>query len=245
VIGTILVLGVISIVLLKGSQPSDFPKAADLTNQASPGGDHIHEAYGFNICGKWQTALPEFESQVGIHTHGDGVIHIHPYSITVQGKHAQLKVFLSGAGVRLSNKALVIPKNSVGDGANVKVPGTCPGGKKAVLRVAEWKHATKNNKAVTTPPDKIYTSGFGNIWLGHNGGALTIFYGPADAKIPLPNYDNSIHYLIQAEGGNDQTVTPGSSTPSTTVGSGTTAATTATTTPSTSAGSSTTAAAGG
>ena len=43
--------------------------------------DHIHQAFGVNVCGEWKTPdIPEFESTIGIHTHGDGVIHIHPFS---------------------------------------------------------------------------------------------------------------------------------------------------------------------
>lgn len=214
-ITVIVVGGILSIVFLKSGQPSAFPKAADLSNRQNPGGDHIHEAYGFNICGKWQPPIPEFESQIGIHTHGDGVIHIHPYDVSAQGRHAELKVFLTGAHVQLSDKHLVVPKTSSGDGANVKVPGTC-NGKPAVLRVAEWHHATtKGDKPTTKPPDKVYKSGFGDIWLGHNGGALTIYYGPPTGVIPLPDYQGSIQHLVEAEGGVDKNVSPTPTTPGT------------------------------
>ena len=39
-------------------------------------GDHIHAALDIYVCGQKEPNLPFFEA--GIHTHGDGLIHIHP-----------------------------------------------------------------------------------------------------------------------------------------------------------------------
>ena len=212
IVGSLLVVGVLGIVLLRSGQPSAFPHASSTGVAGQGGGDHIHEAYGMYVCGAWLPVLPQFESQLGIHTHGDGIIHIHPFDITASGRHAQLKVFLNGAGVQLSNTKLVVPKTDTNDAVSVKDGGKC-NGKPATLRVAEWTNAVnrKTDKAVTTGPTKIYTSGFGNIWLGHDGGALTIFYGPADAKIPLPTQGDTIANLVAAFGGVDQSGGTGSS----------------------------------
>ena len=59
-------------------------------------GDHIHQAFGINVCGEWLENVPEFESAVGIHTHGDGVLHIHPFSQLGVGANATLGRFLAG-----------------------------------------------------------------------------------------------------------------------------------------------------
>ena len=75
-------------------------------------GDHIHMAIAFVVCGEELAALPEFESQVGIHTHGDGVIHIHPFSQLGVGANATLDRYLEdaseegGLDVSLSNDTL-------------------------------------------------------------------------------------------------------------------------------------------
>jgi hypothetical protein len=62
------------------------PIGATATSYGTPAGrvgpgisDHWHAAYGLDLCGAWQPALPAFESVVGLHTHGDGVLHIHPF----------------------------------------------------------------------------------------------------------------------------------------------------------------------
>src|SRR5438067_12861388 len=40
--------------------------------------DHWHAAYGFDICGKFERDLPQPTPLIGLHTHGDGVIHVEP-----------------------------------------------------------------------------------------------------------------------------------------------------------------------
>src|SRR5918994_1642769 len=52
-------------------------------------GDHWHAAVGIYVCGEWQPDIPEFENTTGIHTHGDGVIHIHPFSQSGAGENVQ------------------------------------------------------------------------------------------------------------------------------------------------------------
>src|SRR5688500_3304374 len=40
--------------------------------------DHWHAAYGVYLCDTFQPPLTNERDPLGIHTHGDGVIHIHP-----------------------------------------------------------------------------------------------------------------------------------------------------------------------
>ena len=60
-------------------------------------GDHWHSYLGVNICGEWLPNVPEFEAPVGspvgsrnagIHSHGDGLIHTHPFVSSEEGKNA-------------------------------------------------------------------------------------------------------------------------------------------------------------
>jgi hypothetical protein len=58
--------------------------------------DHWHSSLAVNVCGEWIADAPEFHEvagstiQAGIHTHGDGFIHIHPYSSGDSGNNATL-----------------------------------------------------------------------------------------------------------------------------------------------------------
>lgn len=75
--------------------------------------DHWHAAFGVNVCGTWLPDPPEFHSRAdepdlaaGIHTHGDGLIHIHPYSFDESGELATLRRFLEFGGWIHSNDGL-------------------------------------------------------------------------------------------------------------------------------------------
>jgi hypothetical protein len=76
---------------------------ADVAPKANK--DHWHAAIGANICGTWLPAIPEFEKRAdnasltaGIHSHGDGLMHIHPFSGDEAGKNATVGNFLEFAG---------------------------------------------------------------------------------------------------------------------------------------------------
>ena len=66
-------------------------------NRAPRIGDHWHATYTFYACGEKQPNASTWES--GIHTHGDGVIHIHPFRAFEEGAGASLvKWFEYGSG---------------------------------------------------------------------------------------------------------------------------------------------------
>ncbi len=67
--------------------------------------DHWHVALGVNVCGQWLANPPEFETRsvrgnvrAGIHSHGDGLIHLHPFSSDEAGERATLRTFLEFGG---------------------------------------------------------------------------------------------------------------------------------------------------
>lgn len=67
--------------------------------------DHWHAAIGVKVCGTWLPNPGEFHVQfdntnlnAGIHSHGDGLIHIHPYSSSEAGNHATVGRFLDYGG---------------------------------------------------------------------------------------------------------------------------------------------------
>jgi hypothetical protein len=67
--------------------------------------DHWHAAIGVKVCGTWLPNPGEFhvlhENQninAGIHSHGDGLIHIHPYSSSEGGDNATVGRFFDSGG---------------------------------------------------------------------------------------------------------------------------------------------------
>ena len=92
-------------------------------------GDHWHVAYKVYICGQLQ---PEFAFwQGGIHTHDDGIIHIHPLLPSEEGEGARLVNWFEYGGGKLTQSEMRMP----GSREEYKNGDECPGGAEAVLRV--------------------------------------------------------------------------------------------------------------
>ena len=97
--------------------------------------DHWHAAFGVYVCDAFLPDLPQFESPDGIHTHGDGVIHIHPFSAAAAGENATLDVFLDAAGVEVGDDELTVEGETYAEGDD-----SCPDGDGQV-RVLRWSYA--------------------------------------------------------------------------------------------------------
>ena len=66
--------------------------------------DHWHAAFAIYACGDF-LAAENPNDPLGIHTHGDGLIHIHPFEEEAAGENATLGVFLDAAGVDVDSLA--------------------------------------------------------------------------------------------------------------------------------------------
>lgn len=103
-----------------GALSPRVPNAA--TNQP---GDHWHTYLGINICGEWipvpqQFEKPSYDPQsvpnVGIHTHGDGLIHVHPFVESETGDNATLGLFLRYLGWTISDDTIDYSRGYAGEG---------------------------------------------------------------------------------------------------------------------------------
>ncbi len=66
--------------------------------------DHWHASFSINSCGEWLPPTSDTEHGDGIHSHADGLIHIHPSSTSAAGPNATLGEFLETAGASLSDE---------------------------------------------------------------------------------------------------------------------------------------------
>ena len=74
-------------------------------------GEHWHARYSVVICAQ---AHPQFPPTSGdVHTHGDGVIHIHPQQPGTAGRNATLGRFFESAGVKFSGDRIEFPDGKV------------------------------------------------------------------------------------------------------------------------------------
>lgn len=103
-----LVVAFVAIVLagVLGSGRVDAPSPS---GSPEPGGeaiagprvgvDHWHVVYEFIVCGETQPPAPTWTGS-GVHTHGDGIMHIHPFTADEEDAGASLvKWFEYGGGV--------------------------------------------------------------------------------------------------------------------------------------------------
>ena len=218
-IGVIVVLGGLLIAFASNDRKSNA-EIPPLINQ-----DHWHAAYGVYICGEFQPNVPTFESQVGIHTHGDGVIHIHPFSSGGAGENATLGVFLDGAGIDLSDTTLKMNDKTWKEGDD-----KCDG-KDAELVVAQWKDVQDPNSKPA-----LIRRDFNDIRFRQNGEGYTIAFVPeGTTDIPKPASAANLAELGAADATGAQPTDTGSTAPVDPNATGTTAATdpnaTATTAP--------------
>jgi len=159
--------------------------------------DHIHQAFGVNVCGEWKLDIPEFASDIGIHTHGDGVVHIHPHSQLGVGANATLGRYFEnvrdegGIDVEISNDKLDYLDEDIEEGET-----ECEGVEDPQLLMAYWTDASD---ADALP--EITTGDFNEKRLTKNGAAITIYYGDPEAEIPLPLTAANLTALGAADGG--------------------------------------------
>jgi hypothetical protein len=123
VIVAIFLLGVALIALAK----NDDTGSGSAKGPGPQVNDHWHAAIGVNLCGTWQANLPLYESATGIHSHGDGFMHMHPFSAAGAGSNANVGLFYKQAGDKVSTNELKIFKETFKTGDSCDALDKKPG----------------------------------------------------------------------------------------------------------------------
>jgi hypothetical protein len=148
------------------------------TTTSAPAETATTQANPADMHGEYQPAPTDAQQDVlGIHTHGDGVMHIHPFADSAAGRKATLGIFLDQVNISLTNSQLTLPSGSTFTEGTTK----CEGGKDGQLQVAKWDHV--QDAASGAKPNQIFTDGFDKIRLGENE-SFTIAFMPAGSTIP-------------------------------------------------------------
>jgi len=170
------VLGVGAVALARG----DRDAAADVPPRVETGdgqGDHWHAYLGVDVCGEWLPNAPEFHTasdsanvQAGVHSHGDGNIHIHPFNRSEAGNNATVGKFIEYGGWSLSESMMRLwdeTEHADGD--------TCDAGElageEAVLQWTVNGEVQSGNPADYKPAD---------------GDVIAIYLLPEGAELPEP-----------------------------------------------------------
>src|SRR2546426_10225688 len=116
-ISLVVILGIVGVVFSR-NQGLASASTAPRANR-----DHWHAALGFDVCGAFAPSLPQAATDPqGIHTHGDGIIHLHPFVPAPAGKHATLAKYLELSGVTVTETEIKLP-----DGTRKRKGDKCEG----------------------------------------------------------------------------------------------------------------------
>jgi len=178
----VVVLGTAGIVYSREQRQPDT--SAPLAAGPGKPGDHWHSALGFDICGTFAGNLPDPQTDpLGIHTHGDGAVHTHPFSARAAGRNARLGLYFENfQGLDISSDKIELP------GQDAKRNGMECDGKPAVVRTKIWQSRSTDEEG------EIYNGDPSDIRLGDNQ-LITISFLPADAEIRKPPSEVSLDNL--------------------------------------------------
>lgn len=127
--------------------------------------DHWHTAYGIYVCGEFLPSTDNGRDPMGIHTHGDGLIHVHPFTEAATGAAADLELFFTSRGDRLDDRVLRWEREEWSEGET-----TCDG---------------RPGEVVVATPDGRVTTGVGEVRLLDCSWVTIAFVGEGDA-VPRP-----------------------------------------------------------
>lgn len=185
VIAAVVVLGVGLVVYARDSREANAaPRSA-----ASDEPDHWHAAYGLAFCGDFVHHTPgDFLVDIrpdttGIHTHADGVIHIHPFIDSAAGLDARMRLFFSQVGLEVTDSRVTFPSGETW----VEGEDTCPVDGEDVpgqIVLAKWNDA--QDAADGERPNDVFTEDFGNVRFQSDREYYTLAFVPEGQLENIP-----------------------------------------------------------
>jgi hypothetical protein len=176
----VVVLGTAGIVYSREQrQPDTSRPYAAVAGRAA---DHWHAAIGFYVCGTFVPDLPEGDDPLGIHGHGDGVVHIHPFGASSAGKRAILGIYFKTVGADITDNKIDLP------GQDTKRNGDkCDNGSGTVqTKVWDTRAPTDQGRIVPGSPASIRPK---------DGQLITIAFVPQGTDIPKPPSEANLDRL--------------------------------------------------
>jgi hypothetical protein len=165
-------------------------------------GDHWHTAYGVYLCDHFAEPISDQRDPNGIHTHADGVIHVHPYVAKAAGKNANLGQFADAVKMTLNAGEL-----KLSGGHDYREGDKC-NGKSGRVRIHMFKNeADTTGTDVTGDPRKVRLQ---------DNALIVIAFAPPATTLPQPPSTPNLKNLNDVPAPTTTTVPPGGATPSTT-----------------------------
>jgi hypothetical protein len=166
-IGAIVLVGVLVVLFAR----SENQEAAAQTPTVN---DHWHAAFGVYVCDTWLPPLNDVVTDTtGLHTHGDGIAHIHPFNTGASGSNATLAKWGETTGLTFTSDSFTVNGVEYANGFDC-------GGTPANVTLSVWS---------ADDPDAdptVYTSDFGSVHFDSDRMAMTLAVVPEGTEVPLP-----------------------------------------------------------
>lgn len=160
-ISAVVILGVALVVV---SRDDTLDRIGERSTERPTTNDHWHAAYGFYFCDQFSPPLADNgRDPLGVHTHGDGVIHVHPFSQAASGKRAVMAVYERAMGITLDDDKLDIGDREFSNG---DMCGDKPG------------------KVQTFVDGEPFNGDPSDIHFGKDRQAVVVAFAPEGAEIP-------------------------------------------------------------
>lgn len=148
--------------------------------------DHFHAVYGVYDCtletdDKYIGAFQSTRDDLGIHSHGDGLIHIHPFFELSSGSRAQMTHFFDEMGIDMTPEAITLDNGRVLEAGTECADGSGP----AEIKVLHWDfdfEALADNQ----PAPQVTTENFRDIKFDNDREVYIFAFAAADTEVPLP-----------------------------------------------------------
>ncbi|MEN3273751.1 MAG: hypothetical protein V7636_2512 [Actinomycetota bacterium] len=173
-ITSVVVVGVLLVVLSRNDNP---------TTVAPKLGDHWHAAYGIYDCDHFIPNLVDVKTPdtTGLHTHGDGLMHMHPFATRYTGHGANIGHWGEMTGLKVTDTSIKAA------GISRKNGDKC--GKKAgTLELMTWDSPTAKTGHVVKKDFADYAPQEFTVWV--------LAFVPEGTDIPKP--DQSVLDALQS-----------------------------------------------
>lgn len=168
-IGAVVAVGMAAVLILAQQRESVAGVAPEAFS------DHWHDSFSIYACDEWLPPTGDTEHGNGIHSHADGLIHIHPSSTAAAGPNATLGEFLETAGATLTDDQYLPGR---GEAPTVLDEAVGCDGRPAELLLGVW-----SSEDPTADP-RILRTGLADFRFQRDGEILTLALVPEGETVP-------------------------------------------------------------
>jgi len=200
-IAAVVIVGVLVVGFARGTYSKASAESPAVT-------DHFHAAYGIYVCDKFLDPLTDPGGDtLGIHTHGDGIVHIHPFGSAAAGKNATMETWGKTDGLTFSKNGFTVNGTTYDNGFDCN-------GQPASVKLYVW-----NADDTSAAPQIVSTSDISSFRFKKDRLAITLAVVPDGTEVPPPTSIPTLDNLSDVAGATtttsivgSATVTPGVST---------------------------------